>query len=269
MTTEGNAPAAVVPSGAPEYEPMIFLDTNNLHWASLFIEFAEPLRLHPVGHRDPGDTAGELEGNFVGRTLADYRKGAKVIEFLRDQCSRQGARVEYSPITTLELICGLLRGRAMLDAAQARLAHRMWGHIDEVEILERLNDTAYQEVERQTRDLEAAFLKAGVRLAETTSDRIREVWLLARRILGSVYLDLGDVVVYASALLAEADILMSGDGYLRRVANGIANPGALADSVERSYYSQAQQAIKRAVADITGFPIGEIVLPPAPERFGS
>jgi hypothetical protein len=125
-------------------------------------------------------------------------------------------RVEYSPITTFELICGLLRGRAMLDAAQARLAHRMRGHIDEAEILEPLNDAAYQEVDQETRDLENAFLKAGVRLAETT--------------------------------------------------NGIANPGALTDAAEQSCYSQAQQAIRRAVVDITGFPEGEIVLPPAPER---
>jgi hypothetical protein len=237
-----------------QFRKVIFLDTNNLHYALLYLEFAEAHKLPPFSEdHDRIDVELQREFHARRRTFDDYVKGKKVVEYLRSECRGSDVEVLYGSISSLELICGLLRGGAMLEAANARLAHRMWGHMDEHEILERLTPEVYREVLEHASNIQAQFAKAGIIIGETTSDRVREAWSVARSLLRYVYLEVGDAVVYASALLSLADELLSGDGYLRKVANCLQNPTALKDERDKSRYGNVREGIRAALVDLTGF----------------
>ncbi|HEV2396594.1 MAG TPA: hypothetical protein VGS27_06620 [Candidatus Sulfotelmatobacter sp.] len=258
-------PAAQAEAIAPQYPPLIFLDSNNLHWARLYIDFAEQQNLPPFALADLPSADDTLKQHFTGRTLKDYIKGRKIVTYLRQRCSDDAAQVEFSPITSLEITCGLLRGNAIREAAGEGVTHRMWGKIDELEILERLQANAYQEVHQHTSDVEPQFDKVGITLREISSDRLQEAWSLSRSILRYVYLEVGDALVVSSALLAEAEELLTGDRYVRDVVNRIQNADGLVEP-DKSYYKPVQTAVKNAVAAIIGVAPEDIRLPRAPEK---
>jgi hypothetical protein len=141
----------------------------------------------------------------------------------------------------------------------------MWNRMDEDEILGRLRIQDYAAVEKATSDLEDQFAKAGVPIEETNPQHMNDVWALAKTLLGTVFLEVGDCIVYASALLAEADELLSADRYLRFVANAIENPTALPDAAEQAFFSDVRAKITQGVSRAVGVDAGQINLPKAPQ----
>jgi hypothetical protein len=242
------------------------LDTNNLHFCRLYIDFAEKEGLAPFSTGDFSAAAAQLKARFLGRTLNSYTKGSKLVEYLRKRCAADSAQVEYCPVTGLEVICGLLRGKAILDAAQEGITHRMWGKIEEAEILDRLTPAIYNDVQQHVTDVEGQFQKAGIDLRETDPGRLRETWGLARALLGLIYLDVDDAIVYASALLAEADEFLTADSYLKTLANNIQNAGGLTEP-DKTYFLTVQGAIANLLAKMIGVSVAEVTLPKAKGGF--
>ncbi|HZU44665.1 MAG TPA: hypothetical protein VE994_18450 [Terriglobales bacterium] len=267
----GSQPMQALPEAAgvvsaAQYEPLIFLDSNNLHWARLYIDFAEKHNLPPFSAAQMETADDTLKQHLAGRTLKDYIKGRKLVGYLRKRCNEDAARVEYSPMTILEITCGLLRGNAIREAAGQGVTNRMWAKMDELEVLERLQPNVYHEIQQHASDVAVQFQKVGITLETTSTDRLREAWSLAQSLLGHVYLEVGDALVVASALLAEADEIRSGDKYVRDVVNRIQNADGLVEP-EKAHYKVVQAEIKKAVAAIIGVGETDIGLPKAPEGF--
>jgi len=229
--------------------PLLFLDTNVMHFARLYLCFAQKHDLPPLGssQQDPDEI---LEGTYRGRTrvFQNHVAGRKIVEYLRGRCE-SGARVEFSPMSQLELVCGLLRGRAVLDAADEGIPSRMWNRMDEDEILDRLRTDTYDEVQRDTGEIEDQFLAAGIILHETDPQRTREIWSVSRRLLGLVFLDTSDCAVYASALLAEADELLTADVYFRGIVNRLANPAGIPDPESKKRFEQARELLIKLISE--------------------
>jgi hypothetical protein len=256
---------AAVPAAPPTIplQQVLFLDTNAMHYARLYHSFGRQHSLLPFGPslEDPADA---LRRVYAGRgfKIEGLERGLKYFSHLRDK-SQEGWRVEFAPMSRLELVCGLLKGHAIADAAGDGIALRMWSRIEEEEILGRLQLANYETVDRNTGELEDDFAKVGIELSETSPERIQEVWSLSKRLLSLVFLDAADCIVYASALLAEADELLTADGYLRMVATAIENPGARPK--QRAYFEQVKTRLIQLVAESIGVNAAAIALPKAPK----
>lgn len=247
-----------------ELQLRLFVDTNTVHYARLFLRFAKKRDLPPVG-TGPGNSEEEIKQEFVGQAQFNHDRGRKLVDYLLKQGNRE-ARIEYSPVTRLELTAGLLRGKAILHAAEEGVAHRMWNRMDETEILSRLDPSAFADILNSVSDLETDFDEAGIVLVEADPKKQSETWSLASQILGVTFLDLGDCAIYASALLAEADELVTADNYFRQVVNYMQNPGG-AMPHQRAYFRDANNKMKILLSGAIGINVSEVVLPKAPRNW--
>lgn len=76
---------------------------------------------------------------------------------------------------------------------------------------------------------------------------------------------MGDCLVYASALLARASELLTGDAYLARVARGIQNPGG-AEPELKAQFQTASGMIRADLAAFLMVPENEVIIAKAMER---
>lgn len=250
-----------------QFQRLLFLDTNALHYARLYLGFAKQHNLPPFGTSsdNPDDV---IKNRYKNRKKIgqSFKTGRKLVDYLLKQCN-EGAKIEYSPVTKVELMCGKLRGKAMLNAAEEGIPYRMWNRINEDEILDRLQSDVYEEVWQEMENLDDLFSSAGIDIEETDPERMKSVWLMAQQVLRFVFLDLGDCAVYASALLAEADELITDDGYFRTIVNGIENNKVHPVVEKREYFGKVETELKQIVADAIGIKASEVKLPEAPKNW--
>ena len=200
-----------------------FLDTNSLHFISLYMSYAEKEHLYPF--ESDATEATEAIGIAKGRlqeTQGQLREslldGLEIISWMKTN----GAKVEYSPMTRLELLTGRLRGRALQAAATEGIPDRMWNHFwaDEEEIYKRLTPKDLEDTYAGIDSLEAVLTGAGIEVSVDV-ERARDVLELANVISERVYVQAVDCVIYASAVVARADHLITRDSYLRKTVNRI------------------------------------------------
>lgn len=249
---------------AADFQHRLFLDTNAVHFARLYIIFAKEHSLPPVGDSadDPKD---KIKQTFSGGTQNSYQNGRRLVDYLL-QRSEDDWRIEYSPVAQLELASGLLRGKAMLEAASEGFTHRMWNRMDEREILDRLSPEHFAEVAEAISKLGAEFQSVGIDLIKADPNEMSEVWTLASQVIGVTFLDLGDCAVYASALLAEADEILTNDGYFREIVSNLENPGG-AKPHQKEYFQEASRRLKKILVDAISVSDAEVKLPTAPKNW--
>lgn len=198
---------------------VVFLDTNTLHHMHLYLTHASNESLYPFCPND--GTADEAKARLRTLTPKKLReslgKGLEVIAEL----SASDFQVEYSPVSELELIAGRARGRAIETAAKEGIPDRMWTRFRDEEVGSRLNKEDLEEIGAGIVSLSASLEKAGMSVTVNDPGRTRDVFTLARNIGSLVYLGFADSVIYASALVAEADYLMTFDKYLKKTVNRI------------------------------------------------
>ncbi len=240
------------------HEPVLFLDTNAFHYMRLYLGLVRKYKLRPIGKstKDPDQV---IRNEFKGRAQDNVKQGRQIVEFLRSKCE-SGARVVYSPITCLELVAGLLRGKAIISAAREGTPQRMWNRIDEREILARLDEAAYRAAKGAAETCEVACEAYGIAVNRADPTRMRDVWILAEKMLEYVFLDAGDSLVFASSLLEMADEVITYDRYLRSIITSIQNPGG-ARPEERDYFKRIRPDLVRLVAKATALQTSEVRLP--------
>lgn len=241
-----------------EHQPVLVVDTNALHYARLYLKFASKHGLAPLG-KSAADAEKRLKENYEGRSLDNFKTGLNTVEYLRGQCD-SNVLIEYSPVSHLELTCNLLRGRALENLAKLGLP-RMWGHVRDSEIFSRLSSKDYKWIRKETNELEVAFGNAGILLEQIDLGRMPAVWQLADRVVKRVFLGWQDSLIYAGALLEEADELVTCDAHLKRVVNFIKNPGTVPDAKLREQIKELRTEIVQFVAADAGTQSSEIRLP--------
>lgn len=244
----------------PTFQPLVFLDTNVVHYVRLYLSLARDQSLPPFG-AGSGDINNDLNAacGRAGKAIHSYRSGHKYFEYLEAACNA-GTAVEYSPITRLELVCNTLRGRAVLHAASEGMPSRMWSRMYEDEILHRLELNVYEEVGKEADEIDNLFGSAGVTIREISPRRMSEVWPVAKLLLGLIFLEVGDCLVYTSALLAEADELWTSDGYFKNVTTWIENPGGSPPN-KQTYFRDVKDRIVALVARARSIAESDVHLP--------
>ena len=190
------------------------------------------------------------------RNLRDsLRKGLDAIVDL----STTDSQVEYSPVSELELIAGRARGRAIEKTAQEGIPDRMWTRFHGEEISARLSTEDLVEIGAKIASLSTLLDEAGVQATVSDPDRISDVFDLAKRIGGLIYVGFADSVIYASALVAGADYLITFDDYLKTTVNRIRTGPPPYDDIKNRLRTVVGEIL---LADVAG-----VTLPEATRRF--
>ena len=203
---------------------VVFLDTNALHQIHLYLTRAEVEGLYPFAADEctiakAREHLGNVQDNNLRKGLT---QGLDIVVGLAGP--EVDVRIEYSPVSELELIVGRARGRAVENAAKEGVPDRMWTRLhDELEISARLTTADLLDVKTRVEGLGPAMKKAGILATMSDPDRTRDALDLAKEIAGLVYLGLADSVIYASTLVAGADYLITMDNYFRKTVNRIKN----------------------------------------------
>lgn len=231
--------------------PVIFLDTNALHFTRLYLEAAEEHGLPPFGNKGIDVGLGDQMGE---RTKKNIKKGYKTIAYLQAK-SIDEARVIFPPIVALEVACGILRSKAILSAADEGIPSRWWNRFDEVEILSRLRKDHYDAVEGVFENLKEGFERAGISFLQMDNKKMSDVWKIARSLLRCVYLSVNDCILFSSALVEMADEIISFDDYLSGIINKVKDPSGDA------FYEGAKCEIVEVISRCIDIPVEEIRLP--------
>ena len=214
---------------------VVFLDTNTLHYLALFIRFA----------CDSGFTVNDIGNGRISHCIDQedeagyYRdslgKGHDVVSFVL----HKDAQIEYSHVSIVEMLCGRIRGAFIERLAKEGVPERMWSRLDEKEIRER-SAPDLPDIRKCVNDLASILDKWDIIFVARESEGSLR---LATDIVGLVYMSAVDSIVYAEAIAARADYLVTDDTYLHQTVNLIHNPSG------RNRYQGIKQELQRLVDD--------------------
>ena len=216
------------------FQEIAFLDTNALHFVRLYINLAYEDKLYPFS---PEMEATEIViGQKKDSLRTAYNKGLDVVTF----CIKHNLLIQYSNVSTLELVVGRARGEALLKAATEGVPERKWtGFANrddevaaylEVDVLQGIR----QEISQLVSRLESIEIYMN-------SDEDNVVSALALELAGLVYMTTADCVILAHALTARAQYVLTYDNYFRTIVNGIYNSPK---------YDAIRQQIKNSIPDV-------------------
>ena len=203
---------------ATSLRKVVFLDTNVLHFVGLYLSRAKERGLFPFGGDETA--AEEHVKSMTGADLAkSLGKGLRVVRSLR----RDNPRVEYSTASELELLAGRAKGKAIEKAAAEGVPDRMWSRLGEKDIAERLRASDFTQIAGGVDRFSGMFQDAGIDATVSSADHGRDVLAIAKEVMGLVYLSVIDSVIYAEAIAAQADHIVSADDYLRKTVHRVKN----------------------------------------------
>ncbi|MXX10352.1 MAG: hypothetical protein F4201_01670 [Nitrospira sp. SB0677_bin_15] len=227
------------------FQKLAFLDTNTLHYIGIYLEYAKENGLFPNVAQNATkekDSAVESLNNLAEVDLRkSLKRGLETVYFL----STNDVQVQYAPISELELLTGRTKGKAIVSAAREGVPDRMWSHFREDEIRERVTLTDLVDVKDKVDGLTSILQESGVAVKTRRSDQTNEVLELAKGVNGLVYMEAVDSIIYASALVAQADYLFTSDGYLKKTVNSIHNPNG--ESRHEEIRRKLQQLVSRII----------------------
>ena len=153
----------------------------------------------------------------------------------------------------------MIRGKAIESAARDQVPHRMLTRMSESEIADRVSEQDLSQVGAALDELPSLLDALNITITATDRNRESDVLGLAARIARLRYLEPVDVVIYAEAVLAQADYLITSDGYLRTVTNDIRN-------TKRAPFGNIRTQVIQIAADALLQEPGSVILPDAPKK---
>lgn len=197
---------------------VLFLDTNTLHYLSLFVRFA----------CDNEFTVNDIDGDRLrclidqereARYKKNLQKGHKLISFVL----REDAQIEYSHLSVVELLCGRIKGAVIKCLAKEGVPERMLSRIKEEDIRD-LSEPGLPDIRKGVNDLASVLTGWNIIFAARKSEGCIDVLRLAMDIVGLVYMSAADSIVYAEAIAAQPDFLVTEDDYLYQTVKRIHTP---------------------------------------------
>ncbi len=235
------------------FQKVAFLDTNTLHYLGLYLDYAQKLKLFPFGKTDAEVAAACLGREDQNEVTVSRRRGFTVIE----TSLKRSLRIEYTPVSELELLVGRIKGEAIKKAAEEGIPDRIYSRFYEDEIRQRTTTPELTQIKKRVENLATALAKLGVAKSEEDPYSVRDVMQLAKGINGLIYIEAMDSLIYASALLAGADYLFTSDRHFKEVVNGIG------DAAPKPQYQNVQKDLRQLVESLILNSPQEIELPKA------
>lgn len=241
-------------TGQSRLHRVAFLDTNTLHYIGIYLIYAKRENLFPwiKNMANEKEVAINNVNNKAESNLKkSLKRGIETVDFLLTQ----NVQVQYTPISELELITTRTKGKAIISAAQEGVPDRILSRFYEEEIQELVDTTDLANIKDRVNSLSSMLEESGV--AIETKHQTNESLVLAKEINGLVYVDAMDSIIYASAILAQADYLFTADKYLQNTVNHIHNPSG------NPRYENIRQKLQQSVTQIILGKAEDIALPSA------
>ena len=237
-------------------QQVALLDTNALHYVGLYLKYAEERNLFPFGEECAKAAAIENVNKFAEVELKrGLNRGLQVIDLL----STLDVRVEYSPVSELELVTGRTKGKAIMSLAKEGVPDRMWSRFPrEAMIRDHVELEDMAKIKEGINGLAILLEESGVAVKTHAREQTGDALELAKSINGLVYMEPMDSIIYASTLIARADYLFTSDRYLRKTVNLIRRG-------EGDRYEEINQRLKEWVSQITLGTADKVELPSAHE----
>lgn len=246
-------------TGKGDFYKVAFLDTNTLHYIGIYLIYAKGENLFPWNRKNMASEKEIAINNVNNIAEADLKRslkrGIETIDFLLTP--NINIQVQYAPISELELITARTKGKAIISAANEGIPDRIWSHFREEEIRERVDTTELADIKDQVDSLTSLLEDSGVAVDTNNQTQTDQSLVLAKEINGLVYMEAMDSIIYANAILAQADYLFTADGYLKETVNYIYKPS------DKPRYKNIRQQLQQFVRQIILGNAEDIVLPSA------
>ena len=244
-------------NGQLSLRSVAFLDTNTLHYIGIYLEFAKEHNLFPLAKdvsENEKHAAAERVNELAEANLKkSLKQGLEIVYFL----ATRDLQVQYAPASELELLTGRTRGKAVVSAAKEGVPDRMWSRFPEREVRDRVTLADSSAIKATIDGLASTLEESGIAVKARGHDLMNDAMELAKGINGLVYIEAMDSIIYASALVAQADFLLTSDGYLKDTVNYIHHRQG------DSRYRQIRQQLKQLVSQISLEDAEEVQLPSA------
>ena len=206
--------------------PILFLDTNGIHYlrlsASLLKEQDGTIIDMDINRFNDIVKNADIQKPSAGH----YENGFYIGNYLARRVREDEARIQYAPVSGFELLCGCLRGGAIVNAASGGAPGRWYGRLDEAELLHYLGPDDFEKHYSGCLNMPELFQgQLGFNIQEANVRDLARAFDLSKSILEATLLELGDCLVYASAMLARAEAIITCDGHLANVIRWVHNPG--------------------------------------------
>ena len=190
------------------------------------------------------------------KLLEGYQKGVRALAFLR----KKDARIQYSPISELELSAGRLKGKAVEALAKEQVPDRMWSNLvtNDRQVAARITQRNCRDIRSGIDKLVSRLGKVDIEVMKDNSGPIGEVWDIANGITGILYMTPADCIIFASALAASAEYLLTNDGYLREVVNRVRQAGSAHDKAVQDKIRDLMSSITLHNAKDLRFPVAPL-----------
>ena len=239
--------------GKQTFRKVVFLDTMTLHHIRLCLESAKKDNLQLPTDEQTVSILKNHFGNISEEPLREsLLKGLETIDLL----SNSDVQIEYAPVSALEMLTGVAEGEARIKMAKEGIPHRMWSGFSQREIRDRMAVEDLVAIKDHIDALDSMLEESGVTVTRSNSNRTDEVIELAKGIVGLIYMGEIDSIIYASAVAAGADYLVTADGYLRETVNNIR------DSKDQRY-EEIRQKLNELIIGVILEASGEFDLPQA------
>jgi len=240
-----------------DLQKVAFLDTNSLHYIGLCLIYAKEKELFPFGREGmPGTKDEAIEEVENSSETEEFKRRIKQGLQAVDSFSTQDILVEYAPVSEIELLNGRVRGKAVLSMAEEGVPERMWSHINEKEIRERTSIADLTDVRNRIDELTALFQASGIGVRTYDMGRSRDALELTKGISGLVFMELIDSLIYASAILARSDYVITSDGFFKSTVN-------LIHGAQDTRYETINSRLKNLACQLTLEPEESVELPTA------
>jgi len=224
-------------TGGVDYQQVVFLDTNALHYMSSYLRSARKYELPPYAAEamEYGDVQKALKERLPAGIADVLMSGCKTLAYLEGAVAEDeegnGAVVYTSRLSIAEILYGVLDGQAHARMAREGIPYRMRQRLSDMSRLVSmyLDRTDYENVRQEVYDIlttlrESAGISIGF-VEEGISDDFSRILVISEYLQSTVFLDVLDCWMYGCAVVVQANQIITFDGYFREVANHIHSPG--------------------------------------------
>ncbi|MYA40232.1 MAG: hypothetical protein F4Z31_00330 [Gemmatimonadetes bacterium] len=236
------------------FRKVVFLDTMTLHHMRLCLEYAKDNSLQfPTDEPSISNLKNSFCCGVQEKSLREsLQTGLETIVKL----STDDVQIEYAPISEIEMLTGIAEGQARVSAAKEGIPHRMWSKYSQKQIRDRTTVEGLAAIKARIDGLPSMLEESNVRVIRSDGKRTSDVIELAKGMVGLVYIDEIDSIVYASAVVAGADFLVTADGYLRETVNRVRESND-------QRYKEIRRQLNKLISEVLLAKSGQLELPQA------
>lgn len=214
------------PIPADQVSDVVFVDTQAMHYALLYLKYAKTEGLWPFAGEQAGAAAALRDADDLAHYRTGLQDGLSTTAHLK-RAERDGNQLMWCPMSRLEWAHNRLRAHGMVRAANETVEGRWFAPLREGEILSLLTEEDYAQAGEAVRDVPERLREVDIHVTSTRSLRDAAIWDLAEGVLQVVYMTDQDALIYASALSELARAIVTYDGYFATVVRGLRDPTSL------------------------------------------